>query len=59
MIKYIKDNDLTYLTNVLDLIGASEWKEIKDEFLFEDRDSRNNTSIGRKRLLKERIPVFS
>ena len=32
---YIKDNDLTYLTNVLDLIGASEWKEIKDEFLFE------------------------
>ena len=32
---YIKDNYLTYLTNVLDLIGASEWKEIKDEFLFE------------------------
>ena len=32
---YIKYNDLTYLTNVLDLIGASEWKEIKDEFLFE------------------------
>ena len=32
----------------------------QDEFLFEDRDSRNNTSIGRKRLLKERIPfVFT
>ena len=34
-VKYIKDIDLTYLTNVLDLMGTSEWKETKDNFLLE------------------------